>query len=280
MGIVLFGGQDGNYKSLGDTWVWNGGRWTDQAVPGPSARYGASVAPFNGAIVMFGGSTTVENIPNDTWEWGGTAWSKLSIAGSPDGPTVALGRSIVLVGDLTDAGSAGTWTWDGRIWTLHNVPGPSPRSQPAIATAGGTIVLFGGGRGEGLLDDTWTWDGASWTQHNVPGPSPRGGASAAGLNGGVVLFGGLDSNNNSLGDTWTWDGTRWTAQNVAGPAARWDTAMATLNGTVLLFGGANENSGGFLGVFDDTWVWDGTTWTQQNVIGPGGRCLHAMSGLE
>jgi len=52
--------------------------------------------------------------------------------------------------------------------------------------------------------------------------------------------------------------------------------MATLGGTVVMFGG--EDATGHL---DDTWTFDGTTWTQispwkqQNVAGPGAPALRA-----
>src|SRR5579864_569990 len=49
---------------------------------------------------------------------------------------------------------------------------------------------------------------------------------------------------------------------------------ATLNGKVVLFGGAAN------GFPTDTWVWDGATWTQQNVSGPSGRDDFGMAALD
>ena len=47
--LVVFGGrvafQDGGGSvALGDTWTWNGSRWTELHIPGPSARYYTSMA--------------------------------------------------------------------------------------------------------------------------------------------------------------------------------------------------------------------------------------------
>ncbi len=45
---------------------------------------------------------------------------------------------------------------------------------------------------------------------------------------------------------------------------------------LILSGGANyENSGDF----DDTWAWNGTSWAQQPVTGPGLRTSASMTAL-
>jgi hypothetical protein len=70
-----------------------------------------------------------------------------------------------------------------------------------------------------------------------------------------------------LGDTWTFDGTDWTQQAPAtSPAPRSGAAMAfdAGLGVTMLFGGVV--AGGSFGRPDnETWVFDGTSWTQ---LGP------------
>jgi hypothetical protein len=59
------------------------------------------------------------------------------------------------------------------------------------------------------------------------------------------------------------------------PSGRTGSAMAydAARGQVVLFGGGNATQ-----VFDDTWVWDGTTWTQKAPAHkPLGRSGHAMA---
>src|SRR5690606_27947876 len=56
-------------------------------------------------------------------------------------------------------------------------------------------------------------------------------------------------------------------QSVSPPARRFH-AMAHVNGNNVLFGGINEPSGV---VFNDTWTYDGQTWTQSTASGPGAR---------
>src|SRR5262249_10286998 len=76
------------------------------------------------------------------------------------------------------------------------------------------------------------------------------------------------------GDTWTFDSSfAWTKVSSANsPAARYSPAMAGRAGTVVLFGGSSGSS-----LFADTWVFDGTTWTQSGATGPTGRIAHAMA---
>jgi len=82
--------------------------------------------------------------------------------------------------------------------------------------------------------------------------------------GNVILFGG--NSQGEVADTWVWDGSTWTQQHPAtSPPAREDASMAydAATGNVVLFGGYQERQGGF-NVLGDTWVWDGSTWTQQH----------------
>ena len=79
----------------------------------------------------------------------------------------------------------------------------------------------------------------------------------------LVVFGGSDNSGVRLGDTWEWDGAAWTNVTpvVGSPSARNFCAMAYdyFNGKVLMFGG---NVGGAAPQVNDTWHWDGTSWTQ------------------
>ena len=83
--------------------------------------------------------------------------------------------------------------------------------------------------------------------------------------GQLMLFGGLNGTNN-LADTWTWNGTTWTPQTPAtNPPARNGAALAYNPGTgqLVLFGGNGPTGTGSIGALNDTWTWNGTTWTPQ-----------------
>jgi hypothetical protein len=96
----------------------------------------------------------------------------------------------------------------------------------------------------------------------------------------MMVFGGRRALTEQ-GDTWLWDGTAWTqvAQNDPGrPAPRYGAAMAydEANRVVVLFGG-RTGQGTTGTVFGDTYVWDGSNWTQRSASGPQPRFGHAMA---
>ena len=93
----------------------------------------------------------------------------------------------------------------------------------------------------------------------------------------VVLFGGYDGG--VLGDTWTWDGTNWTQRlphNHPSPRFGAGIAYDRLRDEVVLFGGFTDPDSG--SPSNETWVWDGTDWTQRlPTTSPGARGNHAMA---
>jgi|SRR5688500_13962869 len=131
--VVVFGGmgaapaQGERPPILGDTWEYDGTRWTRLDVAGPSPRLapGATYDSQRGMIVIFGGSGSSDFL-GDTWGWNGKAWQRLSEAG----------------------------------------PARRVMGQLAYDTGRDRVVLFGGRRGypNGDLADTWEWDGTQWTR--------------------------------------------------------------------------------------------------------------------
>ena len=169
-------------------------------------------------------------------------------------------------------------------WTQKSPPAsPSARSLHSIVydAAHGQVVLFGGvfqgnndPRVGNFLGDTWIWDGTNWNQKS-PQTSPRSryafGMAYDSTQSQVVLFGGALGFNTNLGDTWAWDGTNWTQKSPqTSPPARGYCVMAydAAHQQVVLFGGYSEPPAGPPFVagtrWGDTWVWDGTNWTQKS----------------
>jgi uncharacterized protein (TIGR03437 family) len=191
---------------------------------------------------------------------------------------------VVMFGGQDFTGNVGytdTWVWDGSNWTQkfpqHNPPAQSAHAM-AYDSAHGQAVMFS-------LNDTWLWDGSQWTPFPPTGPSGRYGHAMAydSAHSQVVLFGGADANNNPvptvLGDTWIWDGANWTQKfPQTSPPPRFQHAMAydSVRGKVVLYGGMSSNS--FSDVLGDTWVWDGTNWTQESPqTSPPAVAEHAMA---
>lgn len=174
-----------------------------------------------------------------------------------------------------------TWTWDGHVWTEQH-PAASPGSvlgaSMAYDDATGLVVLFGGcliGCNQ-ATNAMWSWNGATWTQlHPAITPSPRMNPDMVydAARGQLLLFGGLSDTNTPLNDTWSWNGTTWTQLHPAtAPSARSDASIAydATTRTVVLFGG-DDNSAP-IPLLNDTWSWNGATWTQQHpaTAPPGG----------
>ncbi len=144
--------------------------------------------------------------------------------------------------------------------------------------------MFGGGGptdSSDPLGDTWEWDGTNWTSLPVNGPSPRLFVSMAydATRNVTVLFGG-SYDNIYYGDTWTWDGTTWAQASPAkSPSARSGSPMAfdTVRQVGVLFAG-NYFGPGVDANVDDTWEWDGTTWTQRiPATSPSARGWHGLA---
>ena len=100
----------------------------------------------------------------------------------------------------------------------------------------------------------------------------------------VVLFGGSDiSSPVSYNDTWVWDGSNWTQKNPAHspPAgAFFEMSYDAANQRTVVPTGPDSNSAAL--VPGQTWLWDGTDWTQKfpppapALRGEGGMAYDAM----
>jgi hypothetical protein len=177
----------------------------------------------------------------------------------------------------------------GATWLqLHPGSAPSPRAGESMAydPARHRIVLFGGvgAAPQGMLHDTWVWDGRMWTQEH-PSVSPPACAFAGmaydGATRQIVLFGGAGANTGALDDTWTWNGRTWRRERpTVSPPARSELSMAydAATKSVVLFGGSSPRGMAEPKLYNDTWTWDGRTWTEQKpTLSPPARSQAAMA---
>ena len=240
-----------------------------------------------GQLVLFGGGVNSNVELNDTWTWNGTTWTQLSPATSPPGRNEAsmaydsgTGQLVLFGGGVnSNVELNDTWTWNGTTWTqLSPATSPPARHEASMAYDGGTgqLVLFGGIDINGRpLNDTWTWNGTTWTQLS-PAASPPALSSAS------MAY---DSGTGQLvlchdGITWTWNGSTWTQLSPAtSPSARIEASMTYDPdiGQLVLFGGLDNISNPPVEL-NDTWTWNGTTWTQQfPVTSPSARDSAGMA---
>jgi len=185
---VSFGGFDGDYVGLGDTWTLSGTRWTRRApVHSPPAR-GDGSATFvpshvsNGIgiefnrVVIFGGDRGPSNpYPTslcDLWAWTGSDWEPIStgptrpcLIGAAIGWDAENARLVVTGGFKDGPGlTPNSDTWYFRFdssssgnWSVASstVCAPLRYARGAYDTASEKFVFFGGSDGRGIeYDDT------------------------------------------------------------------------------------------------------------------------------
>jgi hypothetical protein len=172
--VVLFGGYNdigGTITRLGDTWEWDGQRWTLRAEAGPAPRSGVAMAYDDRLrrVVLFGGNGGPRS---DTWTWDGSRWEPVS---TPDVPgrfnslaqyDEARQRVVRTTGWNGTARVQETWLFDGARWSLVASDGPTARNHSAVAfdRRRRRLVLHGGHDGSFVFGDTWEWDGSQWTE--------------------------------------------------------------------------------------------------------------------
>jgi len=199
-------------------------------------------------------------------------------------------NQIVLWGGITQGSSQGpgtfltdTWVWDGSNWN-QQFPQTSPpklfNEAMIYDAASSQMVLYGN-------NQTWLWDGSNWTQPaSSYGPTEMNSGIAMAYDAGhsqVVLLGEVEQGSGQMVmQTWVWNGMDWTLLSpMNNPSARYGHAMAydAAHGHVVLFGGCCYQLPPMAGVnFDDTWVWDGSSWAQESPANsPPARYLHGMA---
>jgi hypothetical protein len=286
--LLVFGGTNdlAANVSFGDTWALAGTNtlpvdWSQASTStAPAARVWPAMDydSARGVSVLFGGSTGGSAAFNDIWEWDGFNWVQKTTSGGPPklaGAAMAYDSSrhvSVLFGgsDASGALSGATWEWNGTAWTQRTLAvSPPARAFASMAydSNRGRVVLFGGTTGTGRSAETWEYDGNAWTRVNSPvSPSARIGSAIAfdAVRSRTVLFGGSDANGNRQADTWEWDGTGWSQiATTTAPYARLWAAMVfdPVRDRTVLFGGDHIQPFA-LGPTNDTWDWDGTSWTR------------------
>ena len=182
-------------------------------------------------------------------------------------PLFALSACAAIAGAL---GSQGRWQ------EIHAFESRAGATMAYDATAE-RVILFGGlFAGVEFPNNTWEWDKTAWRcRQSLARPRGRSGAGFAysPSQRGLLLYGGYTLDPQSpiafagkrfVNDTWLWDGRRWTQlkPKVSPKPDRDATSMAYDVGRkkMLLFGGSISLM--VINPLDETWEFDGTTWTQ------------------
>jgi Galactose oxidase, central domain len=207
--------------------------------------------------------------------YGTVTWVQIPTPNSPPARAAAamaydpVSRKVVLFGGY-DASQylQDTWTFDGTTWTQVSGRMPAARAASILVYDSVTrqLLLFGGFSGK-YLNDTWIWNGATskWTRahtgHALPAVTGAMGFSDP-ISGHADILGGWDGmfyHN----ETYQWTGTTWQElPTPTRPFAR-GAAIASLDPArhiAVLFGGLGDLN------TNNTWTFDGSTWTLQNPL--------------
>ncbi|MEZ6036711.1 MAG: hypothetical protein R3F29_04480 [Planctomycetota bacterium] len=267
-------------------YAWDGVSWTQLSIGGGNGPFGWTMVRAPGQQVMFTGG--IDNLTSQgTALYGGPP--------IPDAPArrrdaVAWYDSVreCTVVTACDGGNLGSWQWDGSTWTQPSFGQHVPVHTDDFAYDAwhGRLVAFSGAHylRYDVHDQLWQLqDGEPQllpTANGSPLPRLEHGAAFDSWRGRLVVFGGTRFEpwgghyypwTQDGGDVHEWDGQDWHAlpsgSFPAGSDPRFRMAPAMCfdraRGRVVMFGGARF--GGLSG-FDpiwqnDTYEWDGATWT-------------------
>jgi hypothetical protein len=197
-------------------------------------------------------------------------------AGNLDSPTATLVRNTEWVATMGSK-VIGSTNENPHIMTERVWFEPSLIQDGAIEVSGSQTIR----NDNDLLT---TPGGGKWRKPALEQPSPPDGRNGHAMaydiaRGRTVMFGGM--RDSVTDETWEWDGDVWTTvcggnTQCHGPIGRYQHAMAydSARGYMVLFGGSDGTNS-----LDDTWEWDGTTWTEVSVEGsqPSKRSGHVMT---
>jgi Galactose oxidase, central domain len=268
--IVLFGGTSaydkGTQRSYdsAETWVWNGTRWVQRYPahnPPARAAHAMTYDSIRGRIIMFGGrqlkgqatpSTDIEPIQviNDTWIYDNNDWTQLDPPFSPPARMLA-GMAFDSVRDR-------------------------------VVLYGGTSVAADGFTGSPLYD-SWEFDGTTWKQ--IDNESVKVGRPILAFDKArnqMILMGVDTSFKTKMYrlDTATSKWVEITPEKLPDCVNEGAVVYQEHNQTLMATGGVCSVTQSFN---DQTWEWNGTTWTEiktSMVLGRGTGMALAYDSLR
>ena len=279
---ILFGGvvenSANNWTKVGDTWEWDGNKWTQVGlgpqVTTPPARSAGAIAydSKRKVIVLFGGSDNLGKRLNDTWIWDGNIWKEVGDCDGCIRPPArcchnmfydAVREQVILYGGCNDYQTFynDAWGWNGKNWEQVDI------QDSPIASGAPIVYDLRRQQAVGFLAwqpaGTWIWDKNGWSKPSLVSlilePPLRGNSMMANdsISGKSLLFGGIKTENNVttfFDDTWVFDGKEWSeVKSNLGPPGRWGHVIFfdTKRNKFILFGGYDGKS-----ALNDLWAID------------------------
>jgi len=259
------------------TWVWNGSDWSKAAGSTPDLVFGTgslATDPVAGRVVL---------LPRGPFAVPALGEAQAAIACPVQSPATPHAQpKCPWPWPVTNPPA---WMWNGHQWkemasnaattsyAFFNSPIVDDAVSGKLATFGGNVALPAPapcsvclGAGTAVQPSATSpgvesiWTGTVWKQVGTY----SGGPAAA-----DVAFVGDPATHSDVvlssdGQTWLWTG-HWTRAHpgttppiVSDAASAYDTAT----GQIVMFGGAGTTARK-TGLYDQTWTWDGSNWTQR-----------------
>ncbi len=211
----------------------------------------------DGTLVV-GATTATLRLSNVALNATGRYAARISTSQCP--PNLSDEASVVISDPTIRANWNGPFTFIGG-----EQPAATTGSAMAFDANRGVTILFGGIGPQGYSAQTWAWNGETWLEAAAAGPAARSGAAMAfdAANGRIVMVGG-EGPSGPLADAWAWDGAAWSpvpTPSTLTPRRNAAAAFDATRGRLVLFGGHGRLASGAAGHLDQTWEFDGTTWT-------------------
>ena len=246
-GTVMF---VGGVNALDESYVWDG-RTGGLTATRPETRSTHAMAyePLSETTFLFGGSPhDCMSMLDETWSFNGHVWRRIPTSTRPGGRRSAGlafdddNRELVMFGGCAPIGCN---------------PVPTHHCEQSWGLA-----------------EVWVWDGTDWRDvSNMQGQRSSPGLTQDGT--GLISIAG-DTNAGPTTTMLRWDAlTRtWADLPIAGPSGRIGDSVAfdPISQEVLQFGGRNGAT-----PHSETWIWNGTSWSQPSLTRPPPRSAHAMA---
>lgn len=181
----------------------------------------------------------------------------------------------VLFGGLTDSNEflGDTWEWNGKVWTKKSpATSPTPRSSFGMTYSAvhGGVVLFGGRTSfaagpASTSAEAWKFDGTTWSPLPSGAPGFWGHRIAYDAKRSVVVkYGGNDADDFPDLTVWELGATSWNGplkpSTTPGQLSYYAMTYDSVMEKTLVYGGIVSEP--FGADTDETWAWDGTSWSE------------------
>ena len=278
---------DAKAATLMYAWDPSSASWkqlTPTTLPGCVNEGSLAYEDANQKVFYTGGVCVGSSATEDNLEWDGTNWTKLDVttsAGRVFGAAMTYDterQDIVLFGGATVNGisRSSTLLFGNGLWLDVSAAGgdPSPRSLFTFVSdpVNNTIWMLGGVDDTQTFTDFWQFQNGHWAlAGNGDEPTTC-----------IYPIGAYDTDRQKMvvlcndATTWELDSASQAWKQITGlntnPPVRRFSAMVydqSLKKTVV-FGGYGTS------YFDETWLWDGSTWTRVAKNNPPGARSGAM----